>query len=151
MIRYRLLKIMFVSLLLVAAGCTNDEGSFQRIETATFSVEVPPAWRLFEDVGYDSYVGRIAGFGDTIRFDQGLFSFQNIDNIKEGDGTLFFHRTSIDGVPAVIHREKMPGGEGEILSVYLQEEGSGKKNRMYVRNPSGQSIIIRIFQSHRFL
>jgi len=144
--------LLFALLLLTLIGCDHDE--WQTIETQTFTVRTPPDWKLSEDVGYDTYVGTISGPQGTLYFDQGLLAFPGLDRVTENDNTLYFERTSVDGVPAIIHKEKLKYGATSkvVLTAYIDAGDHVHVNRLYAYDPTNKAehILIEIMKSHRF-
>ena len=153
----RLPWILLFSISFLLYGCMADsENSFyeHKVDAYGFSVYTPIGWRLFEDQGIDTHVGRIAGPEDTIRFDEGFMSFRSLEDIKEDEKTIYIEKLEIDGIPAVIHKTRLgPDYEKRIrLSVFI-EAGYFRKNHLYVfdpSNPANEMIIINIFRSHEF-
>ncbi len=143
---------MFVFISLLFTNCSKDDEKHPHtIEARTFTINTPYGWTLIEDQGIDTYIGRITNEITTIYFDQGYLSFGDLENIQENDQTIYFTRTNINGVPAIIHKENRPqeSSVNTRLSVYL---GNGeKKNRLYVLDSDDDEFFISIFKSHRFL
>ena len=137
-------------------GCADSENIFydHRIEAAGFSIYVPAGWTFFQDQGYDTYIGRIAGPEDTIRFEEGFLSFSSLDNIKEDENTIYMEKMEIGGEPAIIQKTKLgPDSPARIrLSVFIEADYF-KKNHLYVLDPSSPAseiTIMNIFRSHQF-
>jgi hypothetical protein len=153
-VRYSITPI-FTTIICVLFVACHDDRDWQTIETKTFTIQAPPEWKLSEDVGYDSYVGTISGPQGTLYFDQGLFAFAGLDKITENDNTLYFERTSIDGVPAIIHKEKLQYASTYkiVLTAYIDAGDQVHLNRLYAYDPSGaatEKVLIGIMKSHRF-
>jgi len=142
--------LVFISLLF--SNCSkNDEKHPQTIKARTFTINTPYGWILIEDQGFDTYIGRITDESTTVYFDQGDLSFGGLENVEENDETIYFTRTTINGVPAIIHKENRPH-EASIntrLSVYL--DNGEKRNRLYVLDSDNDEFFISIFKTHKFL
>ena len=147
---------LFLFLTPILAGCSdeNTQALTNRIDARTFTLETPPGWTLTEDQGYDTYIGRVSDRDHTIFFDQGFLSFNGLNTITEYEGTLSFERVTINGVSAIIHKRKIMSTStaGIILSAYLEDENTGKRNHLYIWDPSSSSetLLIQIFKTHQF-
>lgn len=152
--RFLKLVVVILSGHLFFTGCSDEAKNVlpNLIDAATFIVRTPEGWKLFEGVGYDTYIGRIAGFNDTLYFDQGFFSFGGLDKISENNSTIYFQHTTVDGVPAIIHKEQIQYGTGEAirLSIYLETDGKARLNHLYAINPFNERILLEIFNTHKF-
>ena len=148
------LKSIKISVILAASlsGCASDDDFplTNLVEARTFTVNTPPGWTLIEDLGIDSYVGRIAGRKDTIVFDQGFFCFQNLNDITENDRTLFFQKLEINGVLSVIHKERSLVDNGEVVSLSVYIDDNQRKNCLFVLDPVNEALILEICKSHQF-
>jgi len=147
----RCIPIVLVVGLLFSNCSKDEEKNLQLIKARTFSINAPDGWTLIEDQGVDTYIGRITNENTTIYFDQGHLSFGGLENVQENDETVYFSRTHINGVPAIIHKENTPHetSASTRLSVYL--DNGEKQNRLYVFDPDNDAFFIRIFKTHRFL
>lgn len=142
--------LFFIGLLLT--NCSkDDEKHTQTIKARTFTIDTPDGWTLIEDQGIDTYIGRITDESTTIYFDQGYLSFGDLESVQENDETIYFTRTNINGVPAIIHKENRPQetSTNTRLSVYL--DNGEKQNRLYVLDSDNDEFFISIFKTHRFL
>lgn len=146
--------LVFISLLFVNCSKDDDQTSgefFHTIVARTFKMNTPKGWELLEDQGEDTYIGRIKNEDFIIFFDQGRLSFGDLDSVEENDATIYFTRLTINGVPAIIHKEYRPQ-ESHIdtrLSVYL--DTGEKKNRLSVLNSNNDEFFIRMIKTHVFL
>lgn len=134
-------------LVLLFEGCKKEDETpllSNALELQFFSIKTPEGWNVVEEQGYDSYVGHITDGENTIHFDQGMY-IANVDNISENANTIYLERLSIQGDPAVIHKEK--ARNGTVLSAYIQGKG---KTRLYVRNPANDAFYKAIFKTHSF-
>lgn len=152
-LKRKAMKNLWFIIAVLMIDCSADDDIFNRsvlIEAKSFTVEVPRGWELVEDVGYDTYVGRIVGRKHTIAFDQGFFAFGSLGDIVENDESIFFQRLEINDVPAVLHERKSPDPSHDVLlSVYLETE-DGQKNHLSIFDPRNESLILDIFLSHQF-
>ena len=145
---------VIISILLFLSCSPDEEPTFeltQKIQAETFEVHTPEGWELIEDQGIDTYIGKIKNDELIIFFDQGHLSFGSLDNIQKTNETIYFIRTVIHEVPAIIHKEKRAEDPSfdTRLSVYL--DTGEKQNRLYVLDSDNDELFIEIFKTHRFL
>lgn len=141
---------------LILFACETDDLSFTTtLQAPTFQLNAPSGWKLSQRQGYDTYVGTIAGPQGTISYDAGFSAFPGIDKVSRNAQTIYFEKTLINGVPAIIQKQKTPKpyytNIREVLSVYI-DAGNGVRNRLYVLNPGDQNedLLIEIMKTHRF-
>jgi len=153
--RYYLIYIFILPLFL---NCSNNDDNLieldQELAIASFSVQTPTNWEWTQDQGIDTFIGRIYNNRDTIFFDQGYLSFGNLEDVIEDERTISFQRLTINGVPAIIEKEKTSAeevGRDIRLSVYLDEGALRRQNRLFVYDPVDEATILAIFKSHRFI
>ncbi|QEC51930.1 hypothetical protein EDD80_11522 [Anseongella ginsenosidimutans] len=148
MITLKFLPFACTALLIVLfQGCKKEDETLllsNELELQFFSIKTPAGWNVVEEQGYDSYVGYITDGEKTIHFDQGTY-VSDAGNISEDENTIYLERLTIQGDPAVIHKEKAENGT--ILSAYIQGKG---KTRLYVRNPANDEFYKAIFKTHSF-
>lgn len=149
----RSLKILFLCAFWVM-GCSEDTGPgfSNRIDADTFTLHAPEGWALFEDQGYDTYIGRIARGRDIIYFDQGYWSFGGLDKIAKNESTIYLQQITIDSVPAIIHKTKFDDDHQILLSVYI-ETVDLNRNHLYILNPSSsfhEKTLVDIILTHKF-
>ena len=134
-----------IFLVLLFQGCRKEDETpllSNELELQSFSIKTPEGWHVVEEQGYDSYVGYITDGEKTIHFDQGMY-VSDVNNISKDANTIYLERLSIQGDPAVIHKEKTRNGT--VLSAYIQGKG---KTRLYVRNPANDEFYKAIFKTH---
>lgn len=138
------------------SNCSSDDQNnssklSKRVGAKNFTLNTPKDWKLTEDQGYDTYIGRITNGDKTIFFDQGSLSFGNLGNIKKTEETIYFKRLKIHGVPAIIQKEKRPDNSSvnTRLTVYL--DNGTKQNRLYALDSKNDDLFIKIFKTHQFL
>jgi hypothetical protein len=106
-------------------------------------------WKLVNEQGTDSYVGYYFKAHDTIRFDCGWYGFGTLDEIKAEPNTFHFEEIEIDHCPSKIKGSLV--GKNRWWYAFIQKQNdSMTKNVLYIKNPSNESEIIKIFKSHRF-
>ncbi len=114
-----------------------------------FSLRLPPAWKVNELRGIDSYVGEVVGFGVRLIFDYGAYSPQlNYGNDPEAPHSVFYD--TIGGVEAKL---VTPTGElGGITGAYFKNLG-GPKLTLWGEDltPAQQQVAFAIFRSIRNL
>ena len=155
--KQQIVLYLIISLLFFNCSNNNDDPTIalgEELLISSFSVQTPENWEWEEDQGIDTFIGRIFNDEHTIYFDQGYLSFGNLDRVQESDRTISFQRLAINGVPAIIEKEKT--SEEEIgrevrLSVYLDEGEGERQNRLYTYDPMDENLIVSIFKSHRFI
>src|SRR5690606_3133707 len=98
-----------------------------------------------------TYVGRITNESTTIYFDQGDLSFGGLENVQENEETVYFTRITINGVPAIIHKENTPHDPSANTRLSVSLDNGEKRNRLYVLDSDDDDFFIRIFKTHRFL
>lgn len=142
----------FVLISLLLTNCSKENTKLsQTIEAKTFTLNTPHGWKLIPEQGIDTYIGRITDERSTIYFDQGYLSFGGLENVEEHDLTVFFIKTTINGVPAIIHKENRADDSSARtrLSVYL--DNGEKQNILYVLDSDNDGFFVSIFKTHRFL
>lgn len=83
---YRSKRIIWVLLLLSVFGCKQNSNILQ---ARFFTLEAPKEWKLIEEQGIDSYVGRIViGQQDTLSFDLGWYSSDLSDESSIPDSAI---------------------------------------------------------------
>jgi len=122
------------------------------IETQTFSVKAPENWTFRELEGTDTYIGQIMGPVDTIEFDQGYLSFGGLSVVTPNSNTIEFVECIIDGLPAIIHKERRPENrQNEVrLSVYIDAGDREHRSRLFVFDPVDEVLLLDIFKTHTF-
>ena len=152
-----MIAFLILNVLLISSCSSDDDQGFYSgplknlIEARNFTVNTPNGWKHIQDVGYDTQVGRIYGNKDTIHYDQGHLSFGSLENIKENDQTLSFQKLSIDGVPAIIRKEKLDGKPYHVvMAAFIDSKNNNKLNQLFTYDPKDEDLIIRIFKSHKF-
>lgn len=136
----------------------SDEGTtdFTRtIDARTFRVNTPPSWTLQEGTGYDTYVGSISHFKDTIFFDQGFNSFGGLQKIQPTTQTIYMKYLAVDGLPAILHKRVVDDNNRKRVQVTLFVDAGDyvHLNRLYFfdpANPIMERVMINIMKTHQF-
>lgn len=153
-IYFFLLFSMFIFLFESCSTKGSDKTDLpQELFISSFTIQTPDSWEWEQDQGIDTFIGRIFNEEEVIYFDQGYLSFGYLEDVEESERTISFQRLTINGVPAIIEKERTSNEEidREVrLSVYLDEGQSGRQNRLYTYDPKNEALIIAIFKSHKF-
>jgi hypothetical protein len=118
------------------------------VDAGSFTVSLPPNWKLNKLQGIDSYVAEFTGDGVTLNFDYGWYSSPLVD--KDDPSHAITYET-IDGKKAkiVIPKEIGSGTTG----VYFEDVGDGM-NRLQISGDnltsSQQDVVLKIFRTIQF-
>ena len=148
-------------LLLVMMGCASEEVEKEpenlepeivfpvTLEEESFTIGTPEGWEMITVQGIDTRVGKITNGEIEIWYDRGDLAFRGIEFIEETENTIYLEHLKVDGVPAIIRKEKL--SDGISLSLYV-DNGPGYRNWLYVRDPDAttEELVKNIFKSHKF-
>ncbi|HET7360468.1 MAG TPA: hypothetical protein VFI78_00885 [Salinimicrobium sp.] len=147
-------KIFLLLFIIIATGCTSNDNEGteltfpNKLATRNFTVMAPNGWKLIEEQGIDTYIGRITNGNLTIYFDQGFLCCPDLNSIEKTENTIYLKTLSINGTPAKMHKEYIPQEDRIRLSLYLEVEDE-YRNRLYAMDPKNEDLIIQIFKTHR--
>ncbi len=149
---------IFSIVFLLFESCTNNTSKNielqQELFISSFTIQTPDDWQWEQDQGIDTFIGKIFNSEEVIYFDQGYLSFGYLEDVEASERTISFQKLNINGVPAIIEKEKTSNEEIDRdirLSVYLDEGQTGRQNRLYTYDPKNEDLILAIFKSHNFV
>lgn len=151
-----LISFLSLSSILLLFSCSDDDDGYSGplnniIESTNFTVNAPDGWKHIQGVGSDTQVGQIIGNKDTIQYDQGYMNFGSLTNVKENDQTISFQKLSIDGIPAIIKKDKLDGKPyNVVVAAFIDAGDKSHLNQLFAYDPKDEELIIRIFKSHKF-
>ena len=147
----RMFSVFSGLIFLILASCSevNDDSPFtNELEAVNFTLDAPSDWMIEMDQGTDTFVGRIFNASHTIYYDQGFLSFKGLEDIVETSNTISLEKLKIDGISAIIHKDKTE--EGIRTSIYIDAGDDIRMNRLYIFNPENETLVLNILKTHKF-
>lgn len=149
---FRILILFPISFLISCSG--NDE-SFSStnkiIEIRNYTIEVPDNFKLIEEQGYDSYVGKIQGSGIIISFDYGIYTRKE-ENISDEDYEV--REDEFDGYSKQLLIANNPEINNTSVHIALIDQNaenifSKAPLKMWSENLTAnkQDLVVKIFES----
>jgi hypothetical protein len=86
------IKILILGVITILSSCSRNEDKWKRIDTETFTIEVPNYFQYEKKQGVDSQVGEIIGDSLKVYFDYGCYTDQEPRTNEEyAEQVLFSH------------------------------------------------------------